>query len=83
VEVRSFGTTVAWNQFAWGSKVSTEGQVMLRWALIFLVVAIIAAIFGFSGVAGDAAWIARVLFFLFLIVFVVSLLVGSRGPNTV
>jgi uncharacterized membrane protein YtjA (UPF0391 family) len=31
---------------------------MLRWALIFLVVAIIAEFFGFSGTAGEAAWIA-------------------------
>ena len=52
---------------------------MLRWALLFLIIAIIAAVFGFTGVAGDATWIARVLFFLFLVVFVVSLLFGRRG----
>jgi len=47
---------------------------MLRYALIFLLVALIAAIFGFVVVAGTAAWIARVLFFVFLVLFVVSLL---------
>jgi uncharacterized membrane protein YtjA (UPF0391 family) len=54
---------------------------MLRWALIFLVIAIIAAILGFGGLAGDLAWIAKVLLFVFLILFVVSLVMGRRaGP---
>jgi uncharacterized membrane protein YtjA (UPF0391 family) len=52
---------------------------MLRWALIFFVVAIVAAIFGFSGVAGDAAWIGRILLFVFLILAVVSLVMGRRA----
>ena len=45
---------------------------MLRWALTFLVVAIIAAIFGFTGIAGAATDIARTLFFVFLLLLVVS-----------
>jgi len=49
---------------------------MLRWTLIFLVVSIIAAVFGFGGVAAASAGIARILFFLFLILFVASLLAG-------
>jgi uncharacterized membrane protein YtjA (UPF0391 family) len=36
---------------------------MLNWALTFLVVAIVAAIFGFSGIAGTAAGIAKTIFF--------------------
>jgi uncharacterized membrane protein YtjA (UPF0391 family) len=52
---------------------------MLRWALIFFVVAIVAAIFGFSGVAGDAAWIGKVLLFVFLVLAVVSLVMGRRA----
>jgi uncharacterized membrane protein YtjA (UPF0391 family) len=52
---------------------------MLRWALIFLVIAIIAAILGFGGIAGDLAWIAKILLFVFLILFVVSLLMGRRA----
>lgn len=47
---------------------------MLRYALIFLIVALIAVLFGFVVVAGTAAWIARVLFLVFLVLFVVSLL---------
>jgi uncharacterized membrane protein YtjA (UPF0391 family) len=53
---------------------------MLRWALLFLVVAIIAAVFGFGGIAADAAWIARALFVVFLILFVVSLILGRGAP---
>ena len=49
---------------------------MLRWALVFFVVAIIAAVFGFGGIASGASEIARVLFFLFVVIFVVSLVMG-------
>ena len=49
---------------------------MLRWALIFLVVALIAAVFGFGGIAAGAASIAKHLVVLFLVVFVVSLIMG-------
>jgi uncharacterized membrane protein YtjA (UPF0391 family) len=49
---------------------------MLRWTLTFLVVALIAALFGFGGVAVAAAGIARILFFIFLILFLASLLTG-------
>jgi uncharacterized membrane protein YtjA (UPF0391 family) len=60
-----------------------QRAAMLRWALVFLIVAIIAAVFGFGGIAGELAWMARVLFFLFIIVFVVSLLMGRRGSSAV
>jgi uncharacterized membrane protein YtjA (UPF0391 family) len=53
---------------------------MLRWALVFLVVAIIAAVFGFGGVAAEAEWIAKILFLVFIVLFVVSLVMGKRGP---
>ena len=51
---------------------------MLRWALAFLVIALIAGLFGFWGLEGTAMWLARVLFFLFLVLFVVSLIAGRR-----
>jgi uncharacterized membrane protein YtjA (UPF0391 family) len=51
--------------------------VMLRWTVIFLVVAIIAAIFGFGGIAAGAAGIAKILFFIFLVLFVLSLVAGG------
>jgi uncharacterized membrane protein YtjA (UPF0391 family) len=52
---------------------------MLRWALIFLVVALIAGLLGFWGLEGTAMYIARVLFFVFLVVFLVSLITGRRA----
>jgi len=50
---------------------------MLRYSLIFFVVAIIAAIFGFGGIAAGAAFIAKVLFFIFITLFVITLLFGA------
>lgn len=47
---------------------------MLRWTIIFLVIAIIAAIFGWGGIAEGAVDIAQILFFIFIILFVISLI---------
>lgn len=59
-----------------------SGAIMLRWALVFLVVAIIAAVFGFGGLAGTAAAIAQVLFYVFLGVFLLMLIAGlMRGSR--
>ena len=44
---------------------------MLRWALIFLVIGLIAGLLGFTDIAGAAVGIAKILFFMFLLVFVV------------
>ena len=52
---------------------------MARWAIIFFIVALVAAVFGFGGIAGDAAWIGKILLFVFLILAVVSLLTGRRA----
>jgi uncharacterized membrane protein YtjA (UPF0391 family) len=49
---------------------------MLRWALGFLVLALFAALFGFGGLAATSAGIAQTLFYLFLLVFLVTLVVG-------
>jgi uncharacterized membrane protein YtjA (UPF0391 family) len=49
---------------------------MLRWALIFFVVALVAALLGFTGIAGEAMGVARILFYIFLVLFLVSLLYG-------
>lgn len=58
---------------------------MLSWAIGFFIIAIITAVFGFGGIAGGAATIAQVLFGLFLILFVVSLimsLVNGKSPSS-
>jgi len=49
---------------------------MLYWAAVFFVIALIAAVFGFGGIAIEAVGAAKILFFVFLILFIVSLLLG-------
>ena len=49
---------------------------MLRWALAFFIIALIAAVFGFWGIVAAATGVAKILFFLFLVLFLVSLLGG-------
>jgi uncharacterized membrane protein YtjA (UPF0391 family) len=49
---------------------------MLGWAAVFFIIALIAAVFGFGGIASASAGIAQVLFYIFLVVFVVTLLFG-------
>ena len=49
---------------------------MLKWSFIFLAIAIVAGIFGFTGVEEGAASIAKILFFIFLTVWVVMLVLG-------
>ena len=62
-----------------------KGLSMLRWALIFLIFALVAAVLGFSDIAGDAAWIARLLFVVCIVIFLVgvihALLTGKRLPR--
>lgn len=55
---------------------------MLNWSISFLVIAIIAGFFGFGGVAGTATDFAKILFGAFIILFVISLLLGRRVPPT-
>ncbi len=53
---------------------------MLRWTLLFLLVALIAGVLGFYSLEGMAMWIAKVLFLIFIILFIISLVMGRRGP---
>lgn len=53
---------------------------MLSWAISFLIIAIIAAVLGFGGIAGTAVGIAKIIFFVFLALFVLSIVFGSRKP---
>lgn len=50
---------------------------MLRWAVLFFVVSIIAGVMGFGGVASASSSAAQILFYVFLALFVGSLLLGS------
>ena len=49
---------------------------LLKWALIFFVISVIAAIFGFGGIAAGAVEIAKILFFIFLVVALVTAVMG-------
>jgi uncharacterized membrane protein YtjA (UPF0391 family) len=53
---------------------------MLSWAITFLIIALIAAVLGFGGIAGTAVGIAKILCFVFLVLFIVSLIFGRRRP---
>lgn len=50
---------------------------MLGWAITFLIVALIAAVFGFGGIAGASAGIAQILVVVFLVLFVGSLILRA------
>jgi uncharacterized membrane protein YtjA (UPF0391 family) len=55
--------------------------IMLQWALLFLLIALVAAVFGFGGIAASFATIGKILFFVFLVLFLVSLISGAvRRP---
>lgn len=48
---------------------------MLKWAIIFFVISVIAAFFGFTGIASAASGIAKILFFIFLAGFIITLVI--------
>ncbi len=54
---------------------------MLRWSIVFLIVALVAGLFGFGLVAGTAYVAAKIVFFVFLVLFVISLVMGNRGTR--
>jgi len=57
---------------------------MLRWAIIFFIIAVVASLFGFGGVAGTSMQIAKFIAIIAVILFVVSLVIGGlrgRGPK--
>ncbi len=55
-----------------------EGSGMFKWAIIFLLVALVAGLFGFTGLAGTAAYFAKIVFGVALVLLVVSLIFGRR-----
>ncbi len=60
--------------------ISPLENAMLGWALTFLIIALIAGVLGFGVVAGTAASIAKILFVVFLVLFIIGLVMGRRGP---
>jgi uncharacterized membrane protein YtjA (UPF0391 family) len=51
---------------------------MIRWAILFAILALVAGVLGFGGLAGDFASIAKILLYIFLALFVISLFIGRR-----
>jgi uncharacterized membrane protein YtjA (UPF0391 family) len=58
-------------------------SAMLKWALIFFVISLIAGALGFSGISAGAAQIAKILFFIFLIIFVIFLVLGLMAGQAI
>lgn len=56
------------------------GIAMLSWSITFFIIALIAGVLGFGGIAGAASSIAQILFFIFLGIFLISLVLGIRRP---
>jgi uncharacterized membrane protein YtjA (UPF0391 family) len=57
-----------------------KGDAMLYWAAVFLIIGLVAGLFGFTGLAGTAVNIAWILFVIGLILAVVFLVLGRRRP---
>lgn len=55
-----------------------QGIYMLHYTVAFFVIALIAAVFGFGGIASGAAGIAKILFFVFLAITIISFLLGNK-----
>jgi len=61
-------------------RASKGSSRMLHYALVFFVLALIAGVLGFGGIAAASAGIAKILFFIFIVLFAVSALFGAlRG----
>ena len=77
---RSFGDLFSWHKIVLliGINWYLKLYFMLKWAAIFFVISIIAAVFGFGGIASGSAEIAKVLFFIFIVLFVLTLIFGAK-----
>ncbi|WP_226704015.1 DUF1328 domain-containing protein [Microbulbifer elongatus] len=57
---------------------------MLGWSITFLIIALVAALFGFGGIASASAGIAKIIFFVFIVLWLTALVAGAirgRGPR--
>ena len=57
---------------------------MLGWSIAFLIIALVAALFGFGGIASASAGIAKIIFFIFIVLWLIALVAGAlrgRGPR--
>ncbi|GBR00689.1 DUF1328 domain-containing protein [Gluconobacter cerinus] len=54
---------------------------LLRWTVVFLILALCAAVLGFGGISADFAYIGKILFFIFLVLLIISLIFGRGRPR--
>jgi uncharacterized membrane protein YtjA (UPF0391 family) len=59
-----------------GSEVAERAMTILKWALIFFLVSVVAGVLGFTGISAASADIARFLFYVFVVIFLVLLILG-------
>ncbi|AYM60169.1 membrane protein [Agrobacterium fabrum] len=64
-------------------KLCKRGSAMLKWALIFFVISLIAGVFGFTGISAAAAGVARILFFIAVVIFLVFLVLALMAGSAV
>jgi uncharacterized membrane protein YtjA (UPF0391 family) len=68
-------------RFGWSPRIRAQGlerwtMTLLKWALIFFLVSVVAGILGFTGISAASADIARFLFYVFVVIFLVLLILG-------
>jgi uncharacterized membrane protein YtjA (UPF0391 family) len=68
---------------AGSGKLCKRGSAMLKWALIFFVISLIAGVFGFTGISAAAAGVARILFFIAVVIFLVFLVLALMAGSAV
>jgi uncharacterized membrane protein YtjA (UPF0391 family) len=69
----------------WGALLhydQSEDTPMLYWTIVFLIIALVAGVLGFSGIYVAAAGIAKILFFVFIVLFLISLISGGFNRRT-
>jgi uncharacterized membrane protein YtjA (UPF0391 family) len=67
-----------------GGATANRGRIMLSWVVTFLIIALIAGVLGFGGIAGVSVEIAKAIFFIAVILFLISAVVGLvRGRSNV
>lgn len=66
-----------------GCACPSMGAYMLKWALIFFLISIVAGLFGFTGLARGSAQIAKILFVLFLIIFIIVLILAITAGEII
>jgi uncharacterized membrane protein YtjA (UPF0391 family) len=54
-------------------------RAMLNWVVTFLIIALVAALLGFGGIAGAAVEIAKVIFFIAILLFLIAVIMGMIG----